>query len=82
MRDYINSIDMKMDNQNLEVTNAVEYMTTNLSQSITELLTEMKNSGELDEILSFLKPTEFAIIVTHAIINALTDEGLNPHIPQ
>ena len=51
MNDYIKSIDMKMDNQNLEVANAVEYMTTNLNQSITELLTEMKNNGELDEVI-------------------------------
>lgn len=50
-QNFINSIDMKMDSQNLEVDNAVEYMTTNISNAITELLTEMKNNGELDEIL-------------------------------
>lgn len=52
MRDYITSIDMQMDKQNLDVSNAVEYMTTNLSQSITELLNEMKNNGELDEAIT------------------------------
>jgi hypothetical protein len=59
MHDYIHSIDMKIDKQNLEVANAVEFMKTNLSESITELLTEMKNNGELDE----------------AILNSITNIG-------
>lgn len=52
MHDYIHSIDMKIDKQNLSIANAVEYMTTNLSQSITELLTEMKSNGELDTAIT------------------------------
>lgn len=51
MHDYIHSIDMKIDAQNLSITNAIEYMTTNLKTSITELITEMKNNGELDEAI-------------------------------
>lgn len=52
MHEYIHSIDMKIDNQNLEIANAVEYMTTNISTSITELLTEMKTNGELDTAIT------------------------------
>lgn len=51
MNDYIKSIDMKINNQNLDISNAVEYMTNNLNQSITELLNEMKSNGELDEVI-------------------------------
>lgn len=52
MHDYIHSIDMKIDAQNLEINKAVEFMTTNISSSITELLTEMKSNGELDTAIT------------------------------
>ena len=52
MHDYIHSIDMKIDKQNLEIKNAVDFMTTNISLSITELINEMKNNGELDSAIT------------------------------
>lgn len=52
MHDYIHSIDIKIDKQNLEIANAVEFMTTNISTSITELLNVMKSNGELDSAIT------------------------------
>lgn len=48
MHDYIHSIDTKIDLQNKEVNDAVNYMKTNLSTSISEIVSEMKTNGELD----------------------------------
>lgn len=48
MHDYIHSVDTKIDIQDSRISEAVEFMTINLSQSITSLLTEMKENGELD----------------------------------
>lgn len=49
MHDYIHSIDMKLDVQSAEVKNAVEFMTTNISSSITEVIRTMNENGELSE---------------------------------
>lgn len=44
IHDYIHSIDMKIDS-------AYAYMRTNLKTSLTELIYEMNENGELDEVI-------------------------------
>lgn len=53
--DFKRIIDLKYKSQDLAISRAVEYMTTNIANSITEKIIEMKNSGELsDAILTAL----------------------------
>lgn len=47
MNNYIESIDTKIDQQNLVIKNAVDYMKTNLQQSLENLMQELIESGEL-----------------------------------
>lgn len=51
MNDYIESIDMTIDKQNLDVSNAVEYMKDNLISSINSIVEQMKELGEIDEVV-------------------------------
>lgn len=73
MHDYIHSIDTKIDSQDLAIVKAIEFMTTNLSSSINELITDMKESGEIDEAIvngfdnlgdrvNTLENTEYALV--------------------
>lgn len=47
MSNYIESIDTKIDQQNLVIKDAVDYMKTNLQESIEALMQELIESGEL-----------------------------------
>lgn len=49
IHDYLDYLDTKVKNQDKVVADAVDFMKTNLSESITTLIGEMKESGELDE---------------------------------
>lgn len=52
IHDYLHMLDDKIKSQDLKIDEAVEFMTTNISQSITEIITGMKESGELDEAIA------------------------------
>lgn len=47
--DYIIKIDTKIAHQDRVIADAVNYMKTNLSTSITDLINEMRETGELTE---------------------------------
>jgi len=49
IHDYLDYLDTKVKTQDKVVADAVEFMKTNLSESITTLINEMHDSGELDE---------------------------------
>lgn len=73
MHDYIAMIDEKIKLQDLKIDETIDFMKTNLSSSITSLLTEMKTNGELDEAIlnaidnigtrvNTLENTEYALV--------------------
>ena len=49
IHDYLDYMNMRMDAQDKEIRDAVAYMKENISQSITQIIAEMKEMGELDE---------------------------------
>lgn len=49
IHDYLDYLDTKVKNQDKVIADAVAYMKENISQSITTIIAEMKESGELDE---------------------------------
>lgn len=49
IHDYIGMLDEKLKMQDEEIENAVKYMKENLSSSITSIIAEMKEMGELDQ---------------------------------
>lgn len=49
IHDYLDYLDTKIKNQDKVVADAVAYMKENLSQSITDLIAQMHESGEFDE---------------------------------
>ena len=49
MHDYIIKIDEKIKLQDLDIQDAINYMKTNLSESITLIIAEMRDSGQLSE---------------------------------
>lgn len=51
MHNYIMKIDEKIKLQDLTIANAIKYMKDNLSSSISSLLAEMKEMGELDDVI-------------------------------
>lgn len=51
IHDYLDYMNMRMDAQDKEIRDAVSYMKDNLSQSITQIIAEMKEMGELDEAI-------------------------------
>lgn len=48
IHDYLHMLDDKIKSQDLKIDEAVKFMTSNISQSVTTLLNEMKENGELD----------------------------------
>ena len=48
VENYIKSIDMKIDKQDMVIDNAVKYMVDNLKPTIYTFMQELKASGELD----------------------------------
>lgn len=52
IHDYILCIDNKIDVQDSRINEAIEDMKTNLNSSITEIISEMKANGELDEAIA------------------------------
>ncbi len=51
MHDYIMVIDEKIKLQDSEIAKAIDYMKTNLADTLHEVLVEMRESGELGEIV-------------------------------
>jgi len=51
IEDYIVSIDTKISKQDLEIKEAVNFMKENISESLVELINEMKESGELNDVI-------------------------------
>ena len=49
IHDYLDYLDTKVANQDKVIAEAVAFMKTNLKTSITELITQMHESGEFDE---------------------------------
>lgn len=49
VNNFIECVDVKIDKQDAEVVKAINYMTTNLSVSISEAIDEMFASGKIDE---------------------------------
>ena len=49
IHDYLDYLDTKIKNQNKVVADAVAYMKENLKTSITDLISQMHESGEFDE---------------------------------
>ena len=51
MNDYIASVDLKLSLQDDKIDEAVLYMKTNIVSTVTSIIEEMKESGELDEAI-------------------------------
>lgn len=49
--DYIATMDMKIDCQDRKIAEIYEYLKENLTSTITTMISEMKESGELEEII-------------------------------
>lgn len=47
MNDYIESIDMKINLQDMNIQNAIDYMKDNLTQTITNLFNEALTNGDI-----------------------------------
>lgn len=51
VENYIKSIDLKIDNQDMVIADAVSYMTNNLKTNVYAFMEELKASGELDQAI-------------------------------
>lgn len=51
IHDYLDYLDTKLGTQDKVIADAVAYMKTNLKTSVTEVIEQMKESGELDEAI-------------------------------
>ena len=50
-QDFIDIVNLQIKDQDVVIQNAVDYMKTNLVQTITNLISEMRESGEFDEVV-------------------------------
>lgn len=87
MHDYIHSIDTKIDVQDSKIDEAINFMKTNLSSSITEMINQMKANGELDEAIanSFnnlgtrvetLENTEYSLVYEEGTENLILQKSI------
>lgn len=51
IHDYLDYLDTRLDKQDTIINESVVYMKNNLSGTIAELVTQMKESGEIDEAI-------------------------------
>lgn len=61
-QDFINTVDLKIQSQDAVIADAVNYMKTNLHNSIKALLTSMSVAGELTVNTVYTEDTEELII--------------------
>lgn len=50
-QDFIDIVNLEVQNQDVVIQNAVDYMKTNLYESITQIISEMRESGKFDEVV-------------------------------
>ena len=78
-QDFIDLVELKLNDQDDEITEAVQYMKNNLSQSITNIVKQMQESGEFDQAIINAIYNSLAVQVTYQepeslyITNALSD---------
>lgn len=72
-QEFIDVIDIKVANQDKEIQDAINFMKQNLANSITTLINQMRESGELDQAI--LNAIESSMLVTVSL-----DENENLYI--
>lgn len=51
VHEFIHSVELKLDTQDTVIQDAINFMKDNIASSVTTLINEMKDSGELDEVV-------------------------------
>lgn len=65
MNDYIASCDMRINNQDIKIADAINYMKDNIVQTATNVINQAIENGDLNVAITYDEPTEaLNIIVT------------------
>lgn len=65
MNDYIESIDMKINLQDMDIQNAIDYMKNNIVETTTNVVNQAIQNGDINISITYDSPSEgLSIIVT------------------